>query len=105
MGKHRQRFTAEFKARVVLESISGGKGGAEICREYGIRSQLLSKWRAHFLERAASVFEQSDGLPAVEKGRLAQLEQLVGRQALEIEVLKKASRLLASRRNGSELLP
>ena len=105
MAKDRQRFTAEFKARVVLQSISGGMSGAEICREYGIRSQLLSKWRAHFLGRAASVFEEGQGSAAAEKARLAQLEQLVGRQALEIEVLKKASSMLASRPNGSELLP
>jgi hypothetical protein len=29
--------------------------------------------------------------------RIAELEQLVGRQALEIEILKKASRLLTGR--------
>jgi hypothetical protein len=40
-----------------------------------------------------------------EKARIAELERLAGRQALEIEVLKKASSMLGSRRSGSEPSP
>ena len=37
----RRTFTAEFKARVVLEVISGMKSAAEICREHNIKPPLL----------------------------------------------------------------
>jgi hypothetical protein len=43
-----------------------------------------------------------DSQPSPEEARIAELEQLVGRQALELEILKKASRMLAglSSKNG-----
>ena len=82
MAKHRRKYSAEFKAQVVLEILSGVKSGAEVCREYGIRSQLLSKWKAQFLESAANVFEEQGQAPAEDKARIAELERLAGRQAL-----------------------
>jgi transposase-like protein len=105
MTKVREKFSPEFKAQVVLEILSGAKTAAEVCREYGVRSQLVSKWRAHFLARAASIFEERNGMHPAEKARIAELERLAGRQALEIEVLKKASSMLGSRRSGSEPSP
>jgi len=97
----RRTFSAEFKAKVVLETLSGQKSAAEVCRQYGIGAPLLSSWKALFLERAALVF-QGDEHRSQEQTRIAELERLVGRQALEIEVLKKASSILAAprRRNG-----
>ena len=98
----RRIFSAEFKAQAVLETLSGNKSNAEVCRQYGIGAPLLSSWKATFLERAALVF-QGDERSSQEQARIAELERLVGRQALEIEVLKKASSILAAprRRNGS----
>ena len=100
MTKRRRSFNPGFKAQVVLEVLSGVKSGAEACREYGIRSQLLSKWKAQFLENASSVFENPKEPHSEDKARIAELERLAGRQALEIEVLKKASSILRSHRRG-----
>ena len=38
----RRRFTPEFKARVVLEELTGVKDKAEICREQRLIRQLFS---------------------------------------------------------------
>jgi putative transposase len=97
----RRKFNSEFKAQVVLEVLSGTKTGAQACREYGIRSQLLSKWKAQFLENAASAFDGPQDAHNDDKVRIAELERLAGRQALEIEILKKASNILKSRRGKS----
>ena len=96
----RRTFSASFKAKVVLEILTGQKSGAEICREYNIGAPLLSSWKALFLERAEQVF-QGDERSKSEQARNAELERLVGRQALEIEILKKASSILAAPRRGS----
>lgn len=96
----RRTFTAEFKAKVVLEVLSGQKSSVEVCRQYGIGAPLLSTWKALFLERAGLVF-QGDEHRNQEQARTAELERLVGRQALEIEVLKKASSTLALPRRRS----
>jgi transposase len=54
----RRRFTAEFKAEVVLDVLSGSKSAAELCREHQLNSQVLSRWKIEFVERAPLVFEQ-----------------------------------------------
>jgi len=47
---NRRQFTPEFKAQVVLELLSGAKSGAEACRQYHINTQVLSRWKAEFLQ-------------------------------------------------------
>lgn len=100
MSSHR-KFSAQFKAEVVLGLLSGTKSSAELCREHQLSSQLLGQWKTTFLERAASVFV--DRLPqSGEAQRIAELERLVGRLTLEAEILKKATSILPQtvRNNG-----
>lgn len=101
MPKHRQ-FSPEFKAKVVLEIIGGQKSAADICREYQLKADLVSKWKAQFLAEAASVFKRNDASDP-QQARMAELERLAGKLSLELEVAKKASELLNSRpvKNGS----
>jgi transposase len=95
----RRAFTPEFKARVVLEELTGVKEKAEICREYRLRPQVFSRWREEFLERASEIFatERSRG---DEQERIADLERMVGRLTMELEVAKKASNILTSLSSG-----
>jgi transposase len=55
----RRNFSAEFKAKVVLEALSGAKSAAEICREHNLKPDLLSHWKNQFLANASKVFENS----------------------------------------------
>jgi len=89
----RRTFTPEFKAEVVLALLRGEQSHAELCRQHQLSPNLLTLWKQTFLDRLAVVF-QTDERRQHQDQRVADLEQLVGRQALELEVLKKASRLL-----------
>jgi transposase-like protein len=93
----RRTFTPEFKARVVLEELTGVKDKAEICREYRLRPQVFSRWREECLKRAPELFA---GDRSEEQARIAERERMVGRLTMELEVAKKASSLLASPLNG-----
>ena len=96
MGKARS-FSPEFKSQVVLEIVSGRKSLALASRDYQIKNTVLSRWKAQFLEGAPGIFEA--GRPAEEKRlreRIADLERLAGKQALQLEIAKKASRYLKS---------
>jgi transposase len=93
--RKRRRFTPEFKAQVVLDILTGRQSPAEACRTHALSPNLLSLWKAHFLQRAHTLFqpdEQRDG----DQARIAELERMLGRSALQIEILKKASTLLAA---------
>jgi transposase len=97
----RRTFTPEFKAQVVLEELTGIKDKAEVCREYRLRPQVFSRWRAEFLERASEIFATQPSR-GDEQERIAELERMVGRLTMELEVAKKASNILTSlsARNG-----
>ncbi len=56
----RRNFTAEFKARVVFEAISGAKSSAEICRENDLKADLLSHWKSRFIANAFKVSESPE---------------------------------------------
>ena len=100
--KKRRKFTAPFKAQVVLEVLTGIKSAAQICQEYEIKDSVLSHWKQEFREHAAQVFDRGKAHDSCE-ARIAELERLVGRLTLDLEIAKKASLLCASRRdrNGS----
>jgi transposase-like protein len=99
----RRAFTPEFKFEAVLDMVRGEKTMAQMCREGDITESLLDKWRDAFFERAPSLLADQRSSHYDPQGEhSAELERWVGRQALEIEVLKKARRLLgaAPRKNG-----
>lgn len=100
MAKRRQ-FSPEFKAQVVLEILSGLKTTAEVCREYKLRPQVVNRWRSTLLEQAPTLFERASG-QTEEQQRIAELERLVGRLSLELEVAKKASSILQTHLSGKE---
>ena len=92
MTTARRAFTAEFKAQIVLELITGKKTVAELSREHSIKDNLIYNWRTQFVERAGRprVFQEEAEYSAV-YARNTELEQMIGRLTMQIEALKKAS--------------
>ena len=93
MVRTRRNFSAEFKAKVVLEIISGSKSAAEACREYSLKPDLISHWKNEFLANAAQVFENGAKVDP-QQARIEELERLAGKLSLELEMAKKALTLL-----------
>ena len=91
----RRKFTAKFKAEVVLEALSGESSQAELCRRHNLSENQVSTWkRKPFLENAETFFESPEKHSDASLERIAQLEQLVGRLTLALEIQKKALTLL-----------
>jgi len=95
MGQRPRRFDASFKANVVLDILTSGKSLGQASREYGIKDSVLSRWRQEFVDRASLVFEKGSGADPRD-GRIAELERMVGRLAMELEMAKKARSFLSS---------
>ena len=93
MSRGRRFFPPEFKAKLVMELLSGAASQAELCRKHNLKPQLLGQWKATVLDRLPTLF-QEDQQPRQDQIRIAELEQLVGQQAYELQILKKASRML-----------
>ncbi len=72
---------------MVIEMLSGEKGLMEASREYQIKDTVLSRWKQEFLERAPQVFAEPK---TDEQGeRIAELERMVGRLTMQLDMAKK----------------
>ena len=91
--KKRRVFKPEFKARVILEILTQQKSVAQASREHGIKDTILSRWKQEFVERSPQVFERG-GSEDDRDQRIAELERMVGRLAMELEMAKKVSSIL-----------
>ena len=98
----RRRFTAKFKTQVILDLLTGRRSMAQRCREHGLKEQVVTRWRAVFLDRAERPF-RAESERAEHLDRMAELERLVGRLMMALDLAKKASQLWGSRapRSGS----
>jgi len=100
MSQKRRTFSPAFKFEAVMELLRGHKPVTDICRERQIKDNLLYKWRDAFLARGASVFETAPGKASLDdqSARIAELERMIGRLAVENDSLKKADSLLGEMR-------
>jgi transposase-like protein len=101
MARKRRNFSAEFKAQIVLALLTGEKSVAEASREYQIKDTVLARWKQEFVERAAQVFEPAQELQERER-RIGELEQMLGRLTLQLELSKKVLRYAPSQPPNNE---
>jgi transposase len=97
---NRRKFTLEFEAQVVLDAHST-KSAAQVSREYGIKDSVLYRWKQEFKERSLILFEQGAARDDRDE-QIAELERVVGLMAMEVDMIKKVSRLLNSPRSRNE---
>jgi transposase-like protein len=99
MGKNsRKKYTAQEKFALVYESyVTGDLQGT--ASRHGVHVNMLNKWRSHMKAHGSGIFERGIGKgKSQEDQRIEQLEKIIGRQAIQIEVLKKTEELLNSGR-------
>ena len=90
--RSRRKFSAEFKTKVVLESLKERSTLEEIARKYEIHPNQIGTWRKEFLANAATVFSSKDKAHSDQKDQEVLLEKLysqIGQQKVEIDWLKK----------------
>ena len=92
----RKRFSAEEKIRIVLEGFKQEIPVSELCRKEGISSALYYSWLKDFMEAGKERLKkdyQRDATKSEVKGlrkENSHLKELLGEQALEIQVFKKS---------------
>lgn len=72
MSRKRKTYSADFKAKVVLEVLEGEKTLNEIASRYDLLPKNIQNWKKQFLENASLAFDQS----SVVKKYKEEIEQL-----------------------------
>jgi transposase len=93
--QRRRRWSVAEKIRLVEETLQPGMSVSLVARKHGISPGLLFKWRQRMAEggrEAVRVDDEVIGAARVRQleGRIRELERLLGRKTLEVEILKEA---------------
>ena len=96
--KTRKRFSSEEKIRIVLEGFRKELPVSDLCRRENISTAIYYSWLKDFMEAGKSRLK-GDSLRDATKSEVkrlrednTRLKELVGDQALNIQILKKSLR-------------
>jgi len=92
--KKQRTFTPAFKAKIALELVKGVKTMQQISKDSEVHMTQLAKWKNTLVNNSSTVFEKND------TDQITKLKQdfteerqkyheIIGKQAMEIEFLKK----------------
>jgi len=86
----RRVWTADEKLAIVLAGLKQIQSVAELCRQHQISQAQYYKWRDQFLEggKQALMGAKHDTTKQFER-KVEQLELIIGKQTVALEVLKK----------------
>ena len=110
MSKKRKAYSAEFKAKLVLEVLEGIDTVNQIASKYEVQPLNLRNWKKHFLENMSLAFDKS----SVVKEYKEEIEELkkskdsiakkLGETIVEKEFLVEKLNSLASSKERKTLL-
>jgi len=87
----RKSYDAEFKAQVVLESMQRDTTIEQVRTKYGIKPNLVNKWRGQFKQNVHLAFCKSGTKKKTKPGdKPDYLKKIIGDLTVENDILKKA---------------
>ena len=94
MTKKRKQYKAEFKFQMALEAAKGLKTINQLASEHDLHPTQVSQWKRQLLEEGATLFGNGSVKQQREAVKVeADLYEQIGRLKMEMEWLKKSTRL------------
>jgi transposase len=94
MGKKRQHYSSEEKAKIILEVLRGNLTQSQITSKYGVHASQISTWKKQFKEGVTDIFQDKRSKSDADKDSLIEeLYKQIGQQKVELDWLKKKSKL------------
>lgn len=106
--QRRRRWTTAEKVRLVEEAMQPGMSVSYVARRAGIAPSQLFAWKRRMLEGGATAVQADDDVVGagrvreLEK-RVRDLERMLGRKTMEVEILKEALDLAAPKKPALRL--
>lgn len=94
MANVRKRYSAEDKAKIVLEILKGELTQQQITAKYGVHSTQLHNWKKQAIEGMVSGFSGKQERQTQDQNQLVdELYQQIGKLKMELDWVKKKSDL------------
>lgn len=92
----RRKWQPDEKLAIVMEGIKDGSNISELCRKYAISQTCYYRMRDQFLSRAKEFFTYGGQSQEVRllKDRTSELERIIGKLTIQIEILKKTEEMI-----------
>jgi transposase len=105
----RRRWPVSEKLRIVEESTLPGLSISSVARKYGLSPSLLYRWRQLVSEGGKVAVQADDQVVSVSetralKKRVRELERLLGRKTMEVEILKEGIKIAREKKLISRTL-
>ncbi len=93
--QRRRRWSTAEKVRLVEEAMQPGSSVSFVARRTGVSPSLLSRWKRRMVEGGHEAVQADEDVVATSKvreleRRVRDLERLLGRKTMEVEILKEA---------------
>ena len=91
----RRRWSTQDKLRMIEETLLPGESISVVARRHGVAPNLLYRWRRLMTEGGTVAIEADGGVSGNQgvrrlEERVRELERLLGRKTMEVEILKEA---------------
>ena len=93
----KRNWSVEEKLAIVLEGLKEKRSVAEICRQHRISQTLYYRWRDKFLEGGKKGLINGAGDDNAYKAEIEKLQKIIGKQTIQIEILKKTAELFGTK--------
>ena len=58
MGKKRNKYSSEFKAKVALAALRNEETVSELASRFGVHPNMISNWKRALIDGAADIFDK-----------------------------------------------
>ncbi|MFN0031375.1 MAG: transposase [Flavobacteriales bacterium] len=87
--RERRQFNAEFKTRIVIESLRERETIQQIAQKHDVHPNQISQWRREFLDNATKAFDDGGVRNAFDEKERDRLLAKIGELQVSVDFLKK----------------
>ena len=86
----RNRYSAEFKAKVALDAIRGDLTISQLMAKYGVHQTMINSWKKQAIDKLSTVFEHKSNVAKTLDADVEKLHAKIGQLVVERDFLAKA---------------
>jgi transposase-like protein len=89
MGKKRNKYSAEFKAKVALVALKEEETMSELAARFGVHPTMINNWKRALVDGAADIFDKGHKTRKQSEANEDELYRQIGRLQVERDFLSK----------------